>query len=105
MVIEWLKIEVSRELQEKFIQTDEAIWTATLAKYPGFLGKHVWINPKEPNEVVLVIHWASLENWKSIPADVLEETERQFSAQMGKGTYRLVEVKEYQVRKFAQPKP
>lgn len=100
MVVEWLKVQVAEELREAFIQKDEAIWTAALAKYPGFLGKQVWINPQKPEEVILVIHWANLEAWKSIPAEVVEAIERQFSEQMGAGTYKLVEGVEYHVRKF-----
>jgi uncharacterized protein (TIGR03792 family) len=100
MVIEWLKVQVAEALRETFIQKDEAIWTATLARYPGFLGKQVWINPEKPEEVILVIHWADKEAWQSIPADVLEATEKQFVEQMGAGTYKIVEGVEYQVRKF-----
>lgn len=100
MVVEWLKVQVAEELREAFIQKDEAIWTAALAKYPGFLGKQVWINPHKPEEVILVIHWANLEAWKSIPAEVVEATEKQFSEQMGADTYKLVEGAEYHVRKF-----
>lgn len=100
MVVEWLKVHVAEELREIFIQKDEAIWTATLAKYPGFLGKQVWINAQKPEEVILIIHWAHLEAWKSIPPDVLEATEKRFSEQMGSGTYKIVEAAEHQVRKF-----
>lgn len=103
MVVEWLKMQVAEELRETFIQKDEAIWTAALAKYPGFLGKQVWINPEKPEEIVLVIHWADLEAWKSIPADVAEATEKRFAEQMGAGTYKLVEAAEYHVRKFPSP--
>jgi uncharacterized protein (TIGR03792 family) len=103
MVIEWLKFRVSPELREKYIQKDEEIWTAALSKSPGFLGKEVWINPKQQDEVVLVIHWASREAWKSVPADLLEKTDRQFAQAVGAGTYELIEEGEYQVRKFPRP--
>ncbi len=100
MVIEWLKFQVSEQFREKFIQADEATWTAALAKHPGYLGKQVWINPRKPNEVVMVIQWDTLEAWKSFPADVAEATEKQFAEQMVAGTYKLVEGEEYQVRKY-----
>lgn len=100
MVIEWLKVEVTPEQREFFIQTDEAIWTATLARYSGFLGKEVWINPEADNEVVLVIHWADREAWKAVPSEVLEATEQQFAQAVGSAHYRLVETGEYHVRKF-----
>ncbi|MBF2019052.1 MAG: TIGR03792 family protein [Hydrococcus sp. C42_A2020_068] len=100
MVIEWLKFRVSPQSREKFIQKDEEIWTATLAKYPGFLGKEVWINPSAPEEIVLVARWQTREEWKAIPQKDLDETERQFAQAMGEGRYQMIETGEYQVRKF-----
>jgi uncharacterized protein (TIGR03792 family) len=102
MVIEWLRFQVAEAARETFIQKDEAVWTAALSNYSGFLGKEVWLNPKVTNEVVFVIHWTSREAWQSVPADVLEKTEKEFAAQMGTNSYRLIESKEYQVRKFAR---
>ncbi|WP_425469059.1 TIGR03792 family protein, partial [Pediococcus acidilactici] len=50
MVIEWLKFKVVSN-RERFVQKDAEIWTEALARYPGFLGKEVWLNPKESTEV------------------------------------------------------
>jgi antibiotic biosynthesis monooxygenase (ABM) superfamily enzyme len=38
VVIELLKVKIPPKLREKFIQKDAEIWTAALAKYPGFMG-------------------------------------------------------------------
>lgn len=100
MVIEWLKIKVSPDLREEYIQKDEEIWTAALAKYRGFLGKEVWIDPTKQDEVVLVIHWVDRDAWKAVPASDLEATEQQFNQAMGAGTHKIIEAGEYQVRKF-----
>lgn len=102
MVIEWLKFEVAGDQRESFIQKDEEIWTAALAKYPGFMGKEVWLSAENSREVVCVIQWQSFEAWKSIPGDVLEATDKQFNQAMGSGTFKLVESNAYQVRKFAR---
>lgn len=102
MVIEWLKFRVRPDLREMYIQQDEWVWTAALAKYPGFLGKQVWISPTEEDTVIFVIQWADREAWKSIPANDLALIEQTFLAQVGEGTYTLIETGEYQVRKFAQ---
>jgi uncharacterized protein (TIGR03792 family) len=102
VVIELLKVKVVPELREKYLQKDAEIWTQALACYPGFLGKEVWINPNEPTEVILVVRWATREQWKSIPLEQLKRIEKQFAQQLG-DTYRTVEVSEYQVRKFPQP--
>lgn len=101
MVIEWLKIKVSPELREKFIQKDAEIWNSMLASYPGFLSKEVWINPAIPAELVLVIRWASREQWKSIPLERLTNVEEQFDREFGE-PYQMIETSEYQVRKFPQ---
>lgn len=99
MVIEWLKFQVKPELREQFVQKDAEIWTDILSQYPGFLGKEVWISPDDLTEVVAVIHWESLEAWKSIPADVLKAAETRFTAAMGEGNQTIVEAGQYQVRK------
>lgn len=102
MVIEWLKVQVIPELREKFIQKDEEIWTTALSKFPGYLGKQVWIDSKNSNIVVLISQWASREAWKAAPSKDLEATEMEFARQMGKNTYKIIEEGEYQLRKFPQ---
>jgi uncharacterized protein (TIGR03792 family) len=99
MVIEWLKFRVSPELREKFIQKDAEIWTAMLASYPGFLNKEVWTDPKTPTEIVLIIRWANLEAWKSIPLERLVQTEQLFAQEFG-DQHLIIEAAQYQVRKL-----
>ena len=100
MVIEWLKVRVAPELREKYIQKDDEIWTAALSRYPGFLGKQVWIDPKKPDEVTLVIQWESKQAWDSVDAHHMKETEERFNQAVGKDTHAFIETGEYQVRKF-----
>lgn len=102
MVIEWLKFRVSPQSREKFIKIDDEIWTATLAKCNGFLGKQVWINPQIEDEIVCVIHWETREQWFSVEQKLLDETEKIFADKMGEDQYKLIEEGEYQVRKFLQ---
>lgn len=99
MVIEWLKVRVSPELREKFIQKDAEIWTSKLASYPGFLSKEVWTNPGTSAELVLVIRWASREQWQAIPPEELAQIEQKFNQEFG-SQYQFIEEAEYQVRKF-----
>lgn len=103
MVIEWLKFQIAAESREEFIKKDEQIWTASLATYPGFLGKEVWIAPNIANEVIFAIHWQTREQWKSIPVKDLQAIERRFSQAMGDVSYNMIESKEYQIRKFPEP--
>ncbi|BAZ44966.1 hypothetical protein NIES4102_19830 [Chondrocystis sp. NIES-4102] len=102
MVIEWLKFEVDADGREKFIREDEAVWTASLATYPGFLGKEVWIEPHSSDKVIFIIRWQTRQQWKSIPMADLVEIEQRFSQIMGKMniSYKMIESKEFQVRKF-----
>ncbi|MDV3000848.1 MAG: hypothetical protein N5P05_002454 [Chroococcopsis gigantea SAG 12.99] len=100
MVIEWLKFKVKPELREKFIKEDAEIWTAFLTRRDGHLGKEVWINPEKDDEVVAISRWQTLEQWKSIPENLLKETEEKFSESMGKDSYELIEAGQYQIRKF-----
>jgi uncharacterized protein (TIGR03792 family) len=102
MEIEWLKVEVQPDLREQFVQKDDEIWTAMLSQYPGFLNKEVWISPDNLSEVILVIHWASFEQWQAIPKADLDQTEAEFNAAMG-DTYKIIQVSRYQVRKRTRP--
>ncbi len=97
MVIEWLKFRIQPEFREVFIQKDTAIWTAALSQYPGFLGKEVWLNPHKLDELILVIHWETREDWAAIPMTFLFQVEQAFAKEMGKDNYQLVETGEYQV--------
>lgn len=102
MEIEWLKVQVNPDLREKFVQKDAEIWTAGLAKYPGFLHKEIWISPNNLTELILVIHWQSFEQWQAIPTEDLKQLEDQFHQAMG-NTYTIIESSRYQVRKRFQP--
>ncbi len=100
MVIEWLKFKVDPKIRERFVERDQAIWTKTLARQPGFLGKEIWINPDSPDEIILVIRWQTREQWKAIAEELLAETEQKFQDAMGNDTYKMIETKEHQIRKF-----
>jgi uncharacterized protein (TIGR03792 family) len=96
MVIEWLKIEVSPEYRDRYLQADAAIWTKALHTYPGFIDKMTWLNPDNPAEVIFVIRWASREQWKAIPEAELEKVNQEFDAAFP-FNYTLSEEKEFQV--------
>jgi uncharacterized protein (TIGR03792 family) len=94
VVIELLKFNVAPEQRENFIQQDAEIWTAALAKYPGFLGKEVWINPQDGTEVTFIIRWMTKAQWQAIPLEDLVVIEHKFTQAMGK-SYPIVEFREY----------
>lgn len=81
--VEWLKFQVPAPEQARFIQQDTAIWTPVLSSYPGFQSKEIWTNPDRPNELVIVTHWASFDQWQAIPKEVLDRTTQRFNQAMG----------------------
>jgi uncharacterized protein (TIGR03792 family) len=81
--VEWLKFQVPSQQQTRFIEQDAAIWTPVLSSYPGFQSKEIWANPARPDELVIVTHWASREQWQAIPQDVLAHTTQRFNQAMG----------------------
>ena len=99
MIIEWLKFKISPDRREEFIQKDTEIWTAAISAYPGYLGKEVWIDPNAPEEVVILVRWATYQQWKSLSSDYLAKVEQEFSTAMA-GGYELIEEREYHLRKF-----
>jgi uncharacterized protein (TIGR03792 family) len=81
--VEWLKFQVPAQQQAQFIEQDAAIWTPVLASYPGFQSKEIWINPDSLNELVIVTHWASFDQWQAIPKKILDRTTQRFHQAMG----------------------
>jgi uncharacterized protein (TIGR03792 family) len=103
MVIEWLKVRVDPDKREQYVQKDEEIWTKALSKYPGFLGKEVWISPDDLSQVVLIIRWESFEKWQAVPEADMEQVEARFAQAMGSTNHEIVESAGYQIRKLMQP--
>jgi uncharacterized protein (TIGR03792 family) len=84
MVIEWLRYEVDAADHDRFIALDQEIWTTTLARQPGFLGKDVWRDVANPNQLCLIIRWASRGAWHAVPGTLLVEADRAFAAAFGR---------------------
>lgn len=89
MVIEQLSFQVPLAEQTRFLAADAAIWTATLAGQPGFLGKEVWREAADPDHLHLVIRWTDRSLWQAVPPRLLAETEAAFVGALGV-TYPLV---------------
>jgi uncharacterized protein (TIGR03792 family) len=96
MVIEWLRYRVPTEFQTEFLEADARLWTPILAAQTGFLGKETWLEPADAQTLTLVIRWASLAEWKSIPASLLESTDRAFFAALGK-KFAMLESRSFEV--------
>jgi uncharacterized protein (TIGR03792 family) len=84
VAVEYLRVKVLPEEVDRFVQADRDIWTAFLSQQAGFLSKQVLCSKKIPGEVVILTQWRSREEWKSISQDLLVETDRKFTAAMGR---------------------
>ena len=71
MVIEWLRFDVPAPSRAAFLKRDAEVWTSGLSRYPGFIGKEIWLEPETGN-LIAVIRWENMSAWKGIPsADLL----------------------------------
>ena len=68
------------ERMAAFLRRDAEVWTPFLTRCDGFLGKEVWLPDDRPGTVVLVIRWASMEQWKAIPPEQLEAVDAAMGA-------------------------
>lgn len=100
MIIEWLKFKLDEKDREFFVQKDAEIWTPMSNKYRGFLGKEVWLNSQNPEELVIIVYWENRELWKAVPQEDIDLTEKQFDLALTGIKYEMIESLEYQVRKF-----
>jgi uncharacterized protein (TIGR03792 family) len=96
IAVEWLRIKVNPAQRQQYLQKDAEIWTPALKGYPGFIDKTVWLNPNDDAEVIIVVRWASREQWFSIPKADLNAIQQRFDKAFP-FKYRIQEVREYQV--------
>jgi uncharacterized protein (TIGR03792 family) len=91
-IVEELTLHVENTEIERFLDADARIWTVFLAAQPGFVHKEVWIPADRPNTVVIMVWWASREQWKAIS----DATVAVVDEQMGEW-FREPVVREYDV--------
>lgn len=83
MIIEYLRFAVPVAAQAGFIAHDAAIWTPALATSPGFMGKEVWRERDDANQIGLIIRWRAQADWDAMDAGVLAATQAAFVAALG----------------------
>jgi len=71
----------------RFLAADAATWTAFLRGQDGFVARDVlvryWESLDAGTVAYLMIHWASLEQWRAIPGPDLANTEERFQEANG----------------------
>jgi uncharacterized protein (TIGR03792 family) len=76
--VEQLVFRIDPQSLERCLQIDHEIWTKGLASQPGFAGKEVWLDPKNPDQITYIIYWDSLEQWKAIDNEYLCALQQEF---------------------------
>jgi uncharacterized protein (TIGR03792 family) len=76
VVIEELQFICANTDRERFLEVEAAVWTSFLATCDGFVHKEVWLPEDDPDRVIVMIWWNSLEQWKRITAEQCDEVDR-----------------------------
>lgn len=71
MVVESLTFEVPVDELAEWLRHEETHWSRFLERQDGFVRKEMWRSIDEPTKVHAVIWWASMAQWKAIPAEDL----------------------------------
>ncbi len=76
-VVEHLRVKVPAEGRQAWLAAEEGSWEPWLAQQDGFLDRQLlWDAERE--EGTLLIRWASKDQWKAIPPEVVEAVQARF---------------------------
>jgi uncharacterized protein (TIGR03792 family) len=81
-VIEMLRARCAPDRRAEWLVRDAEIWTPALAAHDGYISKEVWPSIDNPDEVVIIVRWESLAQWRSFP-DELNRARRQNAGRAG----------------------
>ena len=79
MVIEQLRLQVPADQREIWLKAERQTWQPWLESQAGFLGRDLLWDP-DRDEGLLLIRWASREQWKSISPVTVQQVQDQFDA-------------------------
>lgn len=94
MVVEYLLYEVKEGDLPLFMDAEQ-LWTDFLSGYSGFINKDIWVDREDPTKVAIIIKWASMIQWKSIPQSMVDDVEERCKEICGGKTFKLLESKQY----------
>jgi uncharacterized protein (TIGR03792 family) len=78
-VVEHLRLQVPADAKEIWIEAELQTWDPWLREQKGFLGREVlWDNRRQ--EGVLLIHWATRQDWIAIPEAMVAAVQERFEA-------------------------
>ncbi|MEM9032970.1 MAG: TIGR03792 family protein [Actinomycetota bacterium] len=97
--VELLRFAVPTHERDEWVEVETGVWTDFLRRCPGFLAKEVWA-PVDGDDVLVVIWWSSLGEWKAITPEQCAEVDER----MGEWLRPLSEAHELElVRRFDGP--
>lgn len=79
-VVEHLRVQVRSDARAAWLHAESLTWEPWLRQQSGYLGRELrWDAERE--EGVLLIRWASREQWKAIPEEEVERVQMRFEVQ------------------------
>jgi len=79
-VVEHLRVQVRSDARAAWLHAESLTWEPWLRQQSGYLGRELrWDAERE--EGVLLIRWASREQWKAIPEEEVERVQVRFEVQ------------------------
>lgn len=79
-VIELLRLRVPGAAREAWLEAERRTWEPWLQAQSGFLGRQLLWDP-DREEGVLLIHWASRQQWKAIGERDVDQVQRRFESE------------------------
>lgn len=78
-IVEHLRVKVPAGAREAWLAAEQRTWEPWLEAQPGFLGRDLlWDSARE--EGILLIHWASRQQWQAIPSEEVQQVQERFEA-------------------------
>jgi uncharacterized protein (TIGR03792 family) len=72
MIVEFLTFTVPADERDDWLRIAEHR-SRLLERQTGFVRKQIWASLDDSTQVQSVIWWESIDDWKSIPADALQQ--------------------------------
>ncbi len=77
IVIEELRLKVSSEFKEVWLNAEKKIWEPWLSSQDGFLGRQIFWD-KEREVALILVNWKNKKLWKSISKKEVNELQEKF---------------------------
>lgn len=91
-VVELLRLRVPERQRPAWERAEQGVWEPWLRQQPGFLSREILWDAAH-GEALVLIHWASLADWRSIPEAAIQRQQRRYErvAGLGPGAFPVLE--------------